>query len=117
MRSLCQALLCQVVLCQVVHFALATLLLFVVACGGGTGAQAPGKTVSFRLRGSPTNATVTVDDQIVGSLQIVMARGVALPPGPHRVSVESAGYLPWDKILVATDQPVVVAVDLVPVPD
>ncbi|MEO6573953.1 MAG: PEGA domain-containing protein, partial [Polyangiaceae bacterium] len=80
------------------------------ACGGGA-AQASGRTVSLRLRGSPPNATVTVDDQIVGSLQIVMARGVALPPGPHRVSVESAGYLPWDKIVVATDQPVVVAVD------
>lgn len=95
------------------HVVLAAVL---AACGGGA-AQAPGKTVSFRLRGSPANATVTVDDQIVGSLQIVMARGVALPPGPHRVSVESAGYLPWDKIVVATDQPVVVAVDLVPVPD
>jgi hypothetical protein len=90
--------------------------IMLAACAGGA-AQAPGKTVSFRLRGSPANATVTVDDQIVGSLQIVMAHGVALPPGPHRVSVESAGYFPWDKIVVATDRPVVVAVDLVPVPD
>ena len=96
--------------------ALAALLVAGAACGGA-GAGAPGKTVSFRLRGSPPDATVTVDDQIVGSLRIVMARGVALPPGPHRVSVESAGYLPWDKIVVATDRPVVVAVDLVPVPD
>ncbi len=96
--------------------ALATLLLCVSACGGAA-AEVPGKTVSFRLRGSPPEATVTVDDQIVGSLRIVMARGVALPPGPHRVSVESAGYLPWDKIVVATDRPVAVIVDLVPVPD
>jgi hypothetical protein len=96
--------------------ALAALLVAGGACGGA-GAEVPGKTVSFRLRGSPPDATVTVDDQIVGPLRIVMARGVALPPGPHRVSVESAGYLPWDKIVVAADRPVVVAVDLVPVPD
>ena len=94
----------------------ALLVLLLAACGGG-GAQEGARTVSFRLRGSPPDATVTVDDRIVGSLRIVAARGIALPKGAHRVTVEAAGYFPWDKIIVAADRPVVLAVELSPIPD
>jgi hypothetical protein len=83
-----------------------------VACGG-----APGRTVSLRMGGTPPNATVTIDDQIVGSLDVVGAHGVALPPGQHRVTVEAPGYLPFDKLVDAKDAPVRVDVALVPVPD
>jgi hypothetical protein len=81
-------------------------------------AHAP-RTVSMRMVGAPPNATVTIDDQYVGTLEVVSARGVALPPGAHRVSVEAPGYFPWDRIVEAKEgsPPVRVEVVLVAVPD
>ena len=32
----------------------------------------------------------------IGSLAFVTNRGVALPPGKHRLTIEADGYLPWD---------------------
>ena len=97
--------------------ALATALfaLLALACGG----PRPIKTVSMRMTGAPKAASVTIDDVFVGSLEIVSARGVALPVGVHRVSVEAPGYLPWDRLVEAKDGagPVRVEVQLVPTPD
>jgi len=69
--------------------------------------------------GSPPNATVTIDDIFVGRLDLVSARGVALPVGEHRVSVEAPGYLPWDKLVEAKEgqSPVRLDVRLVATPD
>ena len=92
-------------------------LLVVFACGApGPGAS---QTVSLRMTGGPADSRVTIDDQIVGSLDMVQARGVALPPGQHRVSVEHEGYFPFDTIVEAKEGEKVVRVDakLVPVPD
>jgi hypothetical protein len=75
------------------------------------------RTVPVRLRGSPPDATVTLDDQRVGSLALVEARGMRVFPGRHRISVEAAGYLPFDRAVEAKDELVVVDVKLVPVPD
>lgn len=88
--------------------------LVLAACAGRTP-----RTVSMRLVGSPPNASVTIDDQFVGTLEVVVRRGVALPPGKHRVSVEAAGYLPWDQIVEAKEGagPVRLDVRLVRVPD
>ena len=86
-----------------------------VACSPASAPQ--GRTVSLRMRGSPPSATVTVDDVMVGPMNVVSARGVALPRGPHRVSVEAPGYLPWDKIVDAREAPLVLDVRLVPTPD
>jgi hypothetical protein len=96
---------------------LVSLLLFVVAAGCGP-AKEP-RTVSLRMIGSPPNASVTVDDQFVGSLAVVQARGVALPPGQHRVSVEAAGFFPFDQMVEAKegDGPIRLDVKLTPVPD
>jgi hypothetical protein len=71
------------------------------------------------MAGSPPNASVTVDDQFVGTLEVVSTRGVALPPGVHHVSVEAAGFLPWDKVVEAREgeAPMKLDVRLVPVPD
>ncbi len=77
--------------------------------------QAP--TVSLHLRGAPPEATVTIDDRFVGPLDVVAARGVALPRGSHRISVEAEGYFPWDKLVEARDKPVELEVKLVPIPD
>jgi hypothetical protein len=73
----------------------------------------------MRMAGGPPNASVTVDDTFVGSLDVVSKRGVALPPGTHRVSVEAPGHLPWDKVIEAKEGegPVNLDVKLVPIPD
>ena len=88
-----------------------------VACGP----PAAPKTVSMRMKsdGAPPNASVTVDDQFVGTLEIVTSRGVALPPGKHHVTVESPGFLPWDKTVEVREGDAAIALDvkLVRVPD
>jgi hypothetical protein len=94
---------------------LAALLLSfsLAACGPAARARA----VSLRMAGGPPEATVTIDDVIVGRLDVVHARGVALSPGKHRISVEAEGYLPWDRIVEATDAPVRLDITLAKVPD
>lgn len=91
------------------------LALALAACGP----PAAPRTVSMRMTGGPPAASVTVDDQFVGTLDVVSARGVALPPGRHRVTVEAAGHLPWDKIVEAKegDPPLRLEVRLTPIPD
>ena len=81
-------------------------------------AAAP-RTVSMRVFGGPSNASVTVDDIFVGTLDVVSSRGVALPPGTHHVSVEAPGHLPWDKVVEAREGagPLRLDVKLVPIPD
>jgi hypothetical protein len=77
------------------------------------------KTVSLRVVGSPANASVTIDDVFVGTLDVVVARGVALPVGAHRMSVEAPGYIPWDRVVEAREGagPIRLDVRLVPTPD
>jgi hypothetical protein len=62
---------------------------------------------------------VVVDDQIVGTLEMVRARGVAMPPGNHRVTVERDGFFPFDTIVDAKEGERVVHLEakLVPIPD
>lgn len=95
--------------------------LYVCVCALACGGPSPGaaKTTSLRMSGSPPDARVTVDDQIVGSLDMVEARGVAMPPGTHRVSVEAPNYFPFDTIVEAKEGEKIVHVDakLVRVPD
>lgn len=95
--------------------ALAALAVFAAACGP---AKEP-RTISLRMAGSPPNASVTIDDQFVGSLDVVAARGVALPPGQHRITVEAAGFFPFDTIVEAKESsgPVRVEAKLTPIPD
>jgi hypothetical protein len=92
------------------------LALSAAACGPPS---AP-RTVSLRLSpASPPTASVTIDDQFVGTLEMVAARGVALPPGVHHVTVEAPGYLPWDKTVEAKegDAPIRLEAKLTPIPD
>jgi hypothetical protein len=86
-----------------------------VACGP---AKAP-RTVSLRMVGSPPNASVTIDDRFVGTLDVVVARGVALPPGRHQVTVEAPGFFPFDTLVEAKEgaAPIRLEARLVPVPD
>jgi hypothetical protein len=74
-------------------------------------------TVSLRVAGNIADAHVTIDDIPVGALGYVAARGVALPPGKHRITVERAGYFPWDTLVEAKDDPIYLQITLVPIPD
>ena len=57
------------------------------------------RTTSLRIDGNVDDATVTIDDQVLGSVAHVEKKGVALPPGRHRVSVEKPGYFPYDELV------------------
>jgi hypothetical protein len=65
------------------------------------------------------DASVTIDDQYVGALAYVARKGVALPPGKHRITVEKTGYFPWDKLVEARegDPPIRLDVELTKIPD
>lgn len=54
------------------------------------------QTVSFRLDANVDDAEVIIDDESLGPVARVEKRGVALPVGKHRVSIERAGYFPFD---------------------
>lgn len=81
-----------------------------------------GPKASFRLqlertKRTPPDASVTIDEVYVALLGEVSARGVRLPEGEHRVTVERDGYFPWDRIVVSDGKPIQLEVDLVPIPD
>lgn len=77
------------------------------------------QTVSLRLDANVDEASVTVDDQLLGSAAFVEKRGVALPVGQHRVTVERPGYFPYDELVEAKEgqAPIVLKVELEKVPD
>ncbi|MBX3231517.1 MAG: hypothetical protein KIT84_24190 [Labilithrix sp.] len=94
---------------------LLALVLSVASCGPAKEVR----RVSLRMTGSPSQASVTIDDIFVGRLETVAARGVALPLGPHHVTVEAAGFFPNDQVIEATEaaSPIRLDVHLIPIPD
>jgi len=70
-----------------------------------------------RTTQTPRDASVYIDEQFVGLLGVVAARGVRLPEGEHRISVEKVGYFPWDRQVVSDRQPIHLKVELRPIPD
>ena len=46
-------------------------------------------------------------------------RGVALPPGKHRITVEKSGFFPWDRLVEVRegDPPIQLDVGMVKIPD
>ena len=93
--------------------ATALVALGLVACAG-----AP-QTVSLRVSASMADAMVTVDDELLGTVAYVSKKGVALPPGRHRLSVEKAGYFPFDRLVEAPEgaAPIKIEVTLEKIPD
>jgi hypothetical protein len=92
-------------------------LLLLCGCPGPSPIQTP--TVSLRMTGTPADAVVMIDDQTIGTLDYVTARGVAMPLGTHRITVQAPGYFPWDREVEAKEgqAPVRLAIALVRVPD
>jgi len=82
--------------------ALFALPLMPALLGGCPPAAAPApKMVSLRFTGTPENASVFVDDILLGPLDVVTARGVAVPAGVHHVTVQAEGYFPDDRVVEA----------------
>lgn len=70
-----------------------------------------------RAADTPRDASVYIDEQFVGFLGVVAARGVRLPEGEHRISVEKVGYFPWDRLVVSDRKPISLTVALRKIPD
>jgi hypothetical protein len=95
-------------------------VLLLASLAGCTPPETPKQpTVSLRMTGTPADATVVIDDEVVGTLDFVAAHGVALPPGVHHVTVTASGYFPRDQEVEARPRspPIRVEVALQPVPD
>jgi hypothetical protein len=97
--------------------AVGLLALALAACRPPLVAETP--KVSLRMSGTPADATVLIDEEAVGTLDLVAAHGVALPVGAHRISVKAGGYFPWDREVTAEEghSPLRLEVALVPIPD
>ncbi len=95
-----------------------SLLAALVVLAAGCVSSAP-KTVSLRLEGNVDDAQVTIDDQLLGSVALVEKKGVALPPGQHRITVEKPGFFPHDELVTVKegDAPVKLTVKLEPIPE
>jgi hypothetical protein len=91
--------------------------LALAACGQPRMAEAP--KVSLRMQGTPPDATVIIDDEAIGSLELVQAHGVAVRAGVHHVTVKAEGYFPWDREVKAEEGkgPIRLDVALQKVPD
>lgn len=67
--------------------------------------------------GTPKRALVYIDEQFIGTLDYVAARGVRLPEGEHRITVEKNGYFPYDVIVVSNRKPIHLTVKMLKLPD
>jgi len=96
------------------------LLAGLLAIGSVGCASSTASTTSLRMGGGgPPDATVTIDERYLGSLAIVRRRGVALPPGRHRITVERSGFFPYDKLVDVKDgdPPLTIDVAMDRIPD
>ena len=84
--------------------------------------EAAPPTTSLRVfaeQDAPAAARVTIDDEPIGALATVIKRGVALPPGKHRITIEADGFFPWDQEVSAGDDGGMIKLDvkMVRIPD
>ncbi|HTQ05572.1 MAG TPA: PEGA domain-containing protein [Polyangiaceae bacterium] len=98
-----------------IGFAVAIALALLTGCGSGLTAAVSLKV--DRSPDTPRDASVVIDEQYIGPLGIVAAHGVRLPVGEHRISVEKNGFFPFDKLVEADRDDIVLHVKLEPVPD
>jgi hypothetical protein len=98
-------------------YALAALLSAQVLCLGCATQRAAVRLSMSRGDPAPRDASVYIDEQFVGFLGVVAARGVRLPEGQHRITVEKVGYFPWDRLVVSDRKPIALSVELRRIPD
>jgi hypothetical protein len=98
-----------------VGFAIAIAVALLAGCAGDLKAAVSLKVV--RSPDTPRDASVVIDEQYIGPLGVVAAHGVRLPVGEHRISVEKNGFFPFDQLVDADRQDILLNVKLEPVPD
>jgi hypothetical protein len=92
------------------------LVLSLSSCEPGVGRPAVSLSVAHTAQ-TPRDAAVLIDEEYIGPLGYVTARGVRLPIGKHRITVEKPGYFPWDRLVEADRDPIQLNVELEPIPD
>jgi hypothetical protein len=102
-----------------IALALVLLLAATSLQGCGPSLRAASTMKLKRSAETPKDASVIIDEQYVGPLAYVAARGVRLPEGEHRLSVEKEGYFPYDTIIEVDgrEQLITIDVELTPIPD
>lgn len=73
------------------------------AAGGGSGATASTVTVGAALQITPTEATVTIDDIVMGRA-VELDPVIALAPGLHTLVVAQPGFKPYRMEFAVTDK-------------
>ncbi|HEX3852212.1 MAG TPA: PEGA domain-containing protein [Polyangiaceae bacterium] len=99
--------------------AAALALLFILSltsCEPGVGRPAVSLSLAREAK-SPRDAAVLIDEEYIGPLGYVAARGVRLPIGKHRITVEKPGYFPWDRLVEADRDAIHLDIQLEPIPD
>jgi hypothetical protein len=96
-------------------FAFAIAVALLAGCASELKAAVSLKVV--RSPDTPRDASVMIDEQYIGPLGVVAAHGVRLPVGEHRISVEKNGFFPFDRLVDADRQDILLRVKLEPVPD
>jgi len=66
---------------------------------------------------TPSDASVSIDEQYIGPLGYVAAHGVRLVEGEHRISITKTGFFPWDRLVTSSREPIKLDVTLQPIPD
>lgn len=66
---------------------------------------------------TPKEALVYIDGNYIGTLAAVEARGVRVPEGKHRFTVEKAGYFPFDAMIESGFDPIHLKINLLKLPD
>lgn len=96
------------------------LLIALALAGSGCATMGLRSAVSMKVtRGedTPKDALVSIDGQYVAKLGTVVKRGVRVPEGEHRVSVERNGYFPFEAVIVSDRKPIVLNVEMLELPD
>ena len=94
--------------------------LLAISLAEGCATQGLRPAVSMKVErheDTPKSALVYIDEQYIGTLGYVAARGVRLPEGEHRITVEKTGYFPYDVVVVSDREPIHLSVRLQRLPD
>jgi hypothetical protein len=96
---------------------LVALALAASACGPSLTGSAAVTLKMQRTPQTPKNASVSIDENYIGPLNVVASHGVRLPVGTHRITVEKDGYFPFDQLVTADRDDIKLVVKLEPIPD
>lgn len=94
-----------------------------VLCGlalgavGCAGAQRPRIAAAYRFTCDPPDARVVLDETDEGPCVVWHDRWLGVTPGPHRLQITRAGYLPYEADIQPAGRRETVDVHLRPIPD